>query len=347
MTIVARMLTQEAGRYSRVHGASRRRRAAARRPDGAPRARRHRGLQDRRVPARQPRLQRPRRPACSTCSGSPGTHHIGAGADLQAKHADGEFLEKMDEAWRYLTGRHAVQTRRARRAIGHCMGGRLLIPFAADHPELRAIVLYYPVRPRRARDAAPAPARVQAGEDAHVRLAGVLRRQGLHRDAAPSRARSGRASSANGRLVEWHFFSDANHGFRHPDNAGFQPHYADLAWPLVTDFLQRTELSPSTRSSSAPASPGCTCSTACAGSGSRRGSSRPASGVGGTWYWNRYPGARCDVESMRLLLLVLRGARAGVGVDRALRRPAGDPALPRTTSPTASTCAATSSSTRG
>ena len=23
-----------------------------------------------------------------------------------------------------------------------------------------------------------------------------------------------------------------------------------------------------------------------------------ASGVGGTWYWNRYPGARCDTESM-------------------------------------------------
>jgi cyclohexanone monooxygenase len=23
-----------------------------------------------------------------------------------------------------------------------------------------------------------------------------------------------------------------------------------------------------------------------------------ASGVGGTWYWNRYPGARCDVDSM-------------------------------------------------
>ena len=22
-------------------------------------------------------------------------------------------------------------------------------------------------------------------------------------------------------------------------------------------------------------------------------------GVGGTWYWNRYPGARCDVESMQ------------------------------------------------
>ena len=23
------------------------------------------------------------------------------------------------------------------------------------------------------------------------------------------------------------------------------------------------------------------------------------SDVGGTWYWNRYPGARCDVESMQ------------------------------------------------
>ena len=22
------------------------------------------------------------------------------------------------------------------------------------------------------------------------------------------------------------------------------------------------------------------------------------SGVGGTWFWNRYPGARCDVESI-------------------------------------------------
>jgi len=24
-------------------------------------------------------------------------------------------------------------------------------------------------------------------------------------------------------------------------------------------------------------------------------------GIGGTWYWNRYPGARCDVESMDYL----------------------------------------------
>jgi cyclohexanone monooxygenase len=24
-----------------------------------------------------------------------------------------------------------------------------------------------------------------------------------------------------------------------------------------------------------------------------------ASDIGGTWYWNRYPGARCDIESMQ------------------------------------------------
>ena len=29
------------------------------------------------------------------------------------------------------------------------------------------------------------------------------------------------------------------------------------------------------------------------------GLSSRARGVGGTWYWNRYPGARCDVESMQ------------------------------------------------
>ncbi len=38
------------------------------------------------------------------------------------------------------------------------------------------------------------------------------------------------------------------------------------------------------------------------------------SGVGGTWYWNRYPGARCDVESL------MRSIRAGHAVLQRLRR---------------------------
>ena len=67
----------------------------------------------------------------------------------------------------------------------------------------------------------------------------------LERDGIPGYAATPEGAGqrpgfiANGQPVEWHFFSDANHGFRHPDNDGFQPHYADLAWPLVTDFLQR------------------------------------------------------------------------------------------------------------
>ena len=51
------------------------------------------------------------------------------------------------------------------------------------------------------------------------------------------------------------------------------------------------------------------------------------SGVGGTWYWNRYPGARCDVESMGYSYSFSRGTPAGMAVERALRRAAGDPAL--------------------
>ena len=166
-----------------------------------------------------------------------GTNHIGMGADLQAKHGDDEFLGKMDEAWRYLIDR--LQTDPARTAcIGHCMGGRLLIPFVADHPQVKAIVLYYPSvrdepetshRPRHAFKLAPT-----------LRCATLVFAGGLDYIATPAiQAPLWESFRDNGQPVEWHYFSDANHGFRHPDNAGFQPHYADLAWPLVTDFLLR------------------------------------------------------------------------------------------------------------
>jgi dienelactone hydrolase len=169
--------------------------------------------------------------------GIPGTTHIGEGADLQAKHSDPEFLEKLDEAWRHLTGPMRSDPARTA-AIGHCMGGRLLIPFAADHPSLRAVVLYYP----SVRDEPETPHRPRHA----FRLARTLRCASLvfcgGQDYIATPAIQGplwQSFIANGQPVEWHFFSDANHGFRHPDSAGFQPHYADLVWLLVTDFLQR------------------------------------------------------------------------------------------------------------
>jgi carboxymethylenebutenolidase len=177
-------------------------------------------------------------PSLFNMFGIPGTNHIGAGADLQAKHSDGEFLDKMDEAWRYLTGRlHADPARMA--AIGHCMGGRLLIPFAADHPQVRAIVLYYP----SVRDEPETPHRPRHAFKLAKTLtcASLVICGGKDFIATPAiQAPLWQSFIANGQLVEWHSFSDANHGFRHPDNDGFQPHYADLVWPLVTDFLQRT-----------------------------------------------------------------------------------------------------------
>ena len=172
-----------------------------------------------------------------------GTNHIGQGAELQAKHGDPEFLEHFAnggffEAWRYLIDRLGSDPDRTA-CIGHCMGGRLLIPFAADHPQVKAIVLYYPSvrdepetshRPRHAFNLART-----------LRCASLVFCAGKDYIATPAiQGPLWQSFIANGQLVEWHFFSEANHGFRHPDNAGFQPHYADLAWPLVTDFLQRT-----------------------------------------------------------------------------------------------------------
>jgi dienelactone hydrolase len=177
-------------------------------------------------------------PSLFNMFGVTGTNHIGAGADLQAKHSDAEFLGKMDEAWHYLTGRLGADPARTA-AIGHCMGGRLLIPFAADHPALRAIALYYPSvrdepetshRPRHAFKLAPT-----------LRCASLVLCGGQDYIASPAiQGPLWQSFMASGRLVEWHAFSDANHGFRHPDSEGYQPHYADLVWPLVTNFLQRT-----------------------------------------------------------------------------------------------------------
>jgi len=176
-------------------------------------------------------------PSLFNMFGVPGTTHIGLGADLQAKHSDAEFLGKMTEAWHHLVERMGSDPARTA-CIGHCMGGRLLIPFAADHPQVRAIVLYYPSvrdepetshRPRHAFHLATT-----------LRCASLVFCGGLDYIATPAiQGPLWQSFLANGQPVEWHYFSDANHGFRHPDNAGFQPHYADLTWPLVTDFLQR------------------------------------------------------------------------------------------------------------
>ena len=52
-----------------------------------------------------------------------------------------------------------------------------------------------------------------------------------------------------------------------------------------------------------------------------------ADDVGGTWYWNRYPGARWDIQTHRLNLYVRSGAGARMEMVGEVRDPTRDPAL--------------------
>ena len=64
------------------------------------------------------------------------------------------------------------------------------------------------------------------------------------------------------------------------------------------------------------------------------------SDVGGTWYWNRYPGARCDVESMQYSYSFDEALAAGVALAGEILRPAGHPGLCAIMSRSASICSA-------
>ena len=53
-----------------------------------------------------------------------------------------------------------------------------------------------------------------------------------------------------------------------------------------------------------------------------------ADDVGGTWYWNRYPGARCDIPTTDYTYSFDPELETGVDVVGEVRHPARDPALP-------------------
>jgi dienelactone hydrolase len=152
--------------------------------------------------------------------GVAGDSHIGRGAELQQRLNDNEFLRVIGDAWRFLARRADVDPTRTG-IIAHSMGGRLAIPFAADTPELRALVLYYPsvrdeietaLRPRHAFDLArtiKCPSMLIYGGRDHIasacpprlRLARFRRlstRDGIDRVAAGNRVP---ASGAGGAAV--------------------------------------------------------------------------------------------------------------------------------------------------
>ena len=169
--------------------------------------------------------------------GFPAITHIHTGREIQARTSDAEFVRVIGEGWRYLLSRSDVEGTRV--AVGgYCMGGRIGVHFVAATPEVRAFVGYYPtvrdepvteLRPRRPWEAARTircPSIVLYGAHDHVTPVPI---QKLMWDAFLE----------NGQTLEWHFFPFGGHGFVDPGAVGYQPCAAELAWPLVVDFLER------------------------------------------------------------------------------------------------------------
>ena len=85
----------------------------------------------------------------------------------------------------------------------------------------------------------------------------------------------------------------------------------------------------STPSSSAPASPASTSSTGCASSACKVRVFEAGTGVGGTWYWNRYPGAASIPRATPTATPSRQELLEEWNWSEHFARPAGDRALPQ------------------
>lgn len=169
--------------------------------------------------------------------GYPAATHIHTGREIQAKTSDAEFVRVIGEGWRYLLSRVEVDPQRV--AVGgYCMGGRIGIHFVAATSQVRAFVGYYPtVRDQPVTELRPCP----PWEATRMIRCPSIVLYGAHDKVTtiPIQERMWKAFLENEQTLEWHFFPFGGHGFADPGTAGYQPHAAELAWPLVVDFLAR------------------------------------------------------------------------------------------------------------
>ena len=169
--------------------------------------------------------------------GHPDVTHIHTGRQIQAKTSDAEFVRVITESWRYALLRPEVDPKRVA-VSGYCMGGRIGIHFVAATPAVRAFVGYYPtVRDEPVTNLRPAP---PWESTRRIRCPSIV----LYGaddliTTVPIQQRMWDAFLANGQRLEWHFFPFGGHGFVDPGTPGYYPHAAELAWPLVADFLAR------------------------------------------------------------------------------------------------------------
>ena len=157
--------------------------------------------------------------------------------EAQKKTSDGQFVEIINGAWRYLQARSDVDAKRCA-VVGYCMGGRIGIHFVAATPSVRAFVGYYPsvrdegpsqLRPRHPGDAVKdfkCPSQIFFGANDHVA-------------SIPVQQRLMANFQSNGQPLDWHFFHRAGHGFALGDGDCYDPKLAESTWSLVSDFLAR------------------------------------------------------------------------------------------------------------
>jgi len=88
--------------------------------------------------------------------------------------------------------------------------------------------------------------------------------------------------------------------------------------------------------------PACTCCIAFAGLALRHGFMKRAAVSGGTWYWNAYPGARCDVRKHAVIPSHSPKSWTAMGLVGKVRAAARDPSYAPTMSPTVRSPPATS-----
>ena len=169
--------------------------------------------------------------------GHPDVTHIHTGRQIQAKTSDAEFVRAIGQGWRYLLSRPEVDPKRVA-VSGYYMGGRIGIHFVAATPAVRAFVGYYPtVRDEPITEMRPCPP-WESARRIHCPSVVLYGADDIV-TTVPIQQRMWEAFLANGQTLEWHFFPFGGHGFVDPGTPGYQPHAAELAWPLVVDFLAR------------------------------------------------------------------------------------------------------------
>jgi carboxymethylenebutenolidase len=169
--------------------------------------------------------------------GYPAATHIETGSQIQAKTSDAEFTRVLTEGWRYLVSQSHVNRRRVA-VCGYCMGGRIAIHFVAATPEVRAFVGYYPT----VRDEPQTPMRPVHPSEAAKKIrcpSIILYGADDVTTVVPVQDKMMYAFRANGQPLEWHFYPFGGHGFVDPGAPGYHAHAAELAWPMVVDFMER------------------------------------------------------------------------------------------------------------